>query len=178
MHPVDPAIMDYLQSLHSTEHACVAAMEDYAHAQGFPIIGRPAGQSLLVLALAIGARSICECGSGFGYSAYWFARAVGPQGRVICTEGEATNATRAENYLTESGLWDRIDFRVGHAQSTLAAAAHPFDLIYNDAYKDQYPEIWTLARSRIRPGGLYIADNCLWQGRVTHDPPLPEAHEG
>jgi predicted O-methyltransferase YrrM len=44
-----------------------------------------------------------------------------------------------------------------------------FDICYNDVDKGDYPDIWQMAKSRLRPGGLYIADNVLWHGRVAVD---------
>jgi predicted O-methyltransferase YrrM len=55
------------------------------------------------------------------------------------------------------------------AQDILADTLGLFDIVYNDVDKPQYPETWLQARDRVRPGGLYIADNVLWSGRVTPD---------
>lgn len=169
--PVDPMIERYLFGLHAprSDHPVLQAMESLAVEKNFPIIGRLVGQFLLVMARAIGARRVFEFGSGYGYSAYWFAEAVGAEGQVICAEGSADNATLAAKFLGEAGLWSRVDFRTGMAQQIFATLPGEFDICYNDADKGDYPEIWHLARSRIRPGGLYIADNVLWHGRVAVD---------
>jgi predicted O-methyltransferase YrrM len=66
-------------------------------------------------------------------------------------------------------LWDRIDFRAGMAQEVFAQTEGLFDICYNDVDKGDYPAIWLMAKDRIRPGGLYIADNVLWRGRVAVD---------
>ena len=63
-------------------------------------------------------------------------------------------------------MWDRVDFRVGNAQDQFLQVEGEFDICYNDADKGDYPQIWNMAKERIRPGGLYIADNVLWHGRV------------
>jgi predicted O-methyltransferase YrrM len=109
---------------------------------------------------------VIELGSGFGYSAYWFTRAVGAGGRVVCTDGDAANRDLAEGFLARAGRWDRVDYRIGMAQDALRALPGPFDVVYNDIDKLDYPEAWLLARERIRPGGLYACDNVLWSGRV------------
>jgi len=67
----------------------------------------------------INAERVFEFGSGYGYSAYWFARAVGSKGQVICTDADFLNQEKAEQYLSSAGLWDRIDFRAGMAQEFL-----------------------------------------------------------
>jgi predicted O-methyltransferase YrrM len=168
--PVHPKIFDYLASLHQRhDEPVLLEMETEAEERGFPIVGRVVGAFLEIMALSVGARTIFEFGSGYGYSAYWFSRAVGPDGRVICTDGKAENARKARTYLERVGRWDWIDFRVGWAQDVFRATDGLFDVIYNDVDKDAYPEVWRLARERVRPGGLYIADNTLWYGRVVQD---------
>lgn len=114
----------------------------------------------------IGAKRVFEFGSGYGYSAFWFARAVGVDGQVICSDGKNDNKILAEKYLAKAGLGDRMTFDVGIAQDIFNQTNGEFDICYNDVDKGDYPEVWRLARNRIRPGGLYIADNVLWHGRV------------
>ncbi|MFI5303204.1 MAG: O-methyltransferase [Nitrospiria bacterium] len=165
--PVDPRIEDYQMDLaKSCDNPVLLQMELKARKEDFPIVGRLVGLSLLLLAKSIGAQRVFEFGSGFGYSAYWFARAVGRKGKVICTDGNKENCRLAKNFLSKADYWSRIDFRVGKAQEMFSEFRGSFDICYNDVDKGQYPEIWEMARERIRPGGLYIADNVLWHGRV------------
>ncbi len=175
--PVTPAqITSYVQRLHRVKsHPVIEKMEKLAEENRFPIVGRAAGEFLHLMALSIGAKQIFEFGSGFGYSAYWFSLAVGENGKVICTEGDAKNVERAGAFLAEAGLTERVEYHCAWAQEHFKQTFQDFDLIYNDADKDAYPEIWQLARTRLRPGGLYIADNALWSGRVTL--PSEEVHE-
>jgi predicted O-methyltransferase YrrM len=107
-----------------------------------------------------------ELGSGYGYSAYWFARAVGAGGAVVCTDGDPGNAELAEGYLSKAGVWDRIRYRVGDALQGFAAEQGDFDIVYCDVDKDGYPDCWRAARDRIRVGGLWLCDNVIWSGRV------------
>lgn len=162
----DAATADYLGNLADLEHhdPILVEMETRAAEYGFPIVGRAVGRYLELAARAIGARRVMELGSGYGYSAYWFARAVGPEGEVICTDGDPDNARVAETYLRRAGLWDRVRYRVGDALEGFAAEAGEFDLVYCDVDKDGYPDCWRAARERIRVGGLYLCDNVLWDG--------------
>ena len=68
--------------------------------------------------------------------------------------------------MSRAGLLDRVNFQAGMAQDIFANTDGLFDVCYNDVDKGDYPEIWLLAKDRIREGGLYIADNVLWRGRV------------
>lgn len=161
---VDPRIEDYLQGLLGGEHPIAAEMEDAA--DGFPIVGRVVGVTLEVLARAVGARRVLELGSGFGYSAYWFARAVGPGGEVHMTDTDPEKQDRAADYLDRAGLGDRVHSHVGEALDVFDDVDGEFDVIFNDIDKTGYPEAWRRAHERIRPGGLYLCDNVLWSGRV------------
>ncbi len=165
--PVHPAIEDYMRGLlRQTDHPVLIEMERVAQENNFPIVGRLVGVFLETLARTIDARRIFEFGSGYGYSAYWFAKAVGPKGQVICSDGDLLNKEKAEQYLGSASLWDRIDFHAGLAQKIFSQTEGLFDICYNDVDKGDYPEVWQMAKNRIRPGGLYIADNVLWHGRV------------
>ena len=168
--PVNPAIEDYMYGLlKKTDHPVLLAMEELARERNFPIVGRLVGVVLETLARSVNARRIFEFGSGYGYSAYWFAKAVGALGEVICTDGDPLNKEKAEQFLSAAKLWDTVDFHTGMAQTVFAQTDGFFDICYNDVDKGDYPEVWQMAKDRIRPGGLYIADNVLWHGRVALD---------
>jgi predicted O-methyltransferase YrrM len=162
------AIEDYIRGLLARhDEPVVLEMEAEAEKKGFPIVGRMVGVVLEILARSIGARRVFELGSGYGYSGYWFARAVGPAGELHLTDGDPENEKKAQNYLSRAGLWDPVRFHVGDAVTSLNATAGDFDIVYCDIDKEGYPEAWGAARNRIRRGGLYICDNTLWSGRVT-----------
>jgi caffeoyl-CoA O-methyltransferase len=165
---MDDKVESYLTSLAEAEHEddVLLAMEARADEHGFPIVGRATGRFLELAARAIGARRVMELGSGYGYSAYWFARAVGEEGEVICTDGDADNARFAEDYLGRAGVWDRVRYHVGDALEGMAAETGDFDVVYNDVDKHGYPDCWRAARDRIRVGGLYLCDNVIWSGHV------------
>src|SRR5690242_21439524 len=105
---MDDRVERYLTDLAGIEHgdAVLTEMEQYAEQHGFPIVGRATGRFLEVAARSIGARRVMELGSGYGYSAYWFARAVGEDGEIVCTDGDADNAKLAEQYLGRAGAWE------------------------------------------------------------------------
>ena len=163
---VDPRIEDYMRDLLGGEHEAAAAMEREAEERDFPIVGRTVGVTLEVLARAIGARRVLEMGSGYGYSAYWFARAAGETGEVHMTEGDEANQRKAMDYLGRAGLGDRVRSHVGNALDIIDHLDGAFDVIFCDIDKGDYPEAWRKASERIRVGGLYLCDNVLWDGNV------------
>jgi predicted O-methyltransferase YrrM len=164
---VDPRIEEYMRSLlERHDEPVLLEMEAEGKERGFPIIGRLVGVTVEVLARSVGAARVFELGSGFGYSAYWFARAVGQGGEVHCTDGDPGNEAKALDYLSRAGLEEPIRWHVGDAVTNLNAVEGEFDVVYNDIDKTGYPDAWRAARERIRVGGLYLCDNVLWSGAV------------
>src|ERR671911_1546474 len=140
---VDPRIERYMEDrLRRFDEPVLLEMEAYAEEMGFPIVGRNVGVTLEVLARSAGAARIMELGSGFGYSAYWHARAVGPVGEVHLTDGDPENEIKAAGYLKRAGLADRVRFHVGDAITELDLLDDEFDVIFNDIDKDGYPAAW------------------------------------
>src|SRR6266542_818256 len=156
---MDDGVERYLTELAQVEHdtPVLVEMEELAKQRRFPIVGRATGRYLELAARAVGARRVMELGSGYGYSAYWFAQAVGPDGEVICTDADPDNAKLAEDYLRRAGVWDRVRYRVGDALQGLQAETGDFDIVYCDVDKDGYPDCWRAGRERIRGGGIGAA---------------------
>ena len=172
---VDPRVEHYMRSLQDRhDEPVLLEMEAEGRERGFPIIGRLVGVTVELLARSIGARRVFELGSGYGYSAYWFARAVGPGGEVHGTDGDPANAAKALGYLERAGLADRLRWHVGDAVGNLAEVDGEFDVVYDDIDKEGYPDAWRAAAERIRVGGLYLCDNVLWSGAVAD----PEGDHG
>jgi caffeoyl-CoA O-methyltransferase len=168
MQITDPSIEEYVKGLLGRhDEAVLLEMEAEGKESGFPIVGRMVGVILEILALSIGARRVFELGSGYGYSGYWFARALGPTGELHLTDGDPENERKARDYLGRAGLWDAVSFHVGDAVESLEATEGTFDIVYCDIDKHGYPAAWRASRDRIRPGGFFICDNTLWSGRVT-----------
>ena len=175
MEIVAPAVDAYLKRLATVDDEPVLLeMEKLAEANGFPIVGRLCGQLLELLARSIGAGRIFEMGSGYGYSAYWFSRAVGPDGEIHLTDTDENNQRQALEFLGRAGLDEPIDYHVAGALEAFDETAGEFDIVYCDIDKHGYPDAWERAKERIRVGGMFICDNMLWSGRVTGDPSAPE----
>ena len=165
---VDPRFDEYMASrLIRLDEPVLLEMEAEGKQRGFPIVGRNVGVTVEVLARSIGARRVIELGSGFGYSAYWFSRAVGPGGEVHCTDGDQANVDAGRAYLDRAGLGDRVTYHVGDALTSFGELDDDFDIVFCDIDKPGYPDAWRAASDRIRVGGLYICDNTLGYGRGT-----------
>jgi caffeoyl-CoA O-methyltransferase len=162
------AVADYLTELAVREHLdpVLDDMEARAEERGFPIVGRAAGGFLDLAARMVGARRVMELGSGFGYSAWFFAGAVGGEGEVVCTDLDGDNEDLAEAYLRRSDRWAPVRWVTGDALEALRSEDGDFDVIFCDVDKEHYPDAWRLAAERLRVGGLWICDNVLWDGRA------------
>lgn len=168
---VHPLISQYLADVTPDRDAIQQEMEAYAAENNFPIIGPLVGRLLFTLARAIGARRILELGSGFGYSAYWFAKGTGEDCRILCTEENPENIEKALAWLTRGGVAQKVEFRNGDALDLLDNVEGTFDIILNDIHKQDYPRALALAVPKLRRGGLLITDNVLWSGRILDDKP-------
>jgi caffeoyl-CoA O-methyltransferase len=169
---VNPDVERYMRTLQARhDEPVLLEMEKEAEERDFPIVNRLVGVTLELLARGIGARRVFELGSGYGYSAYWFSRAVGPDGEVHLTDGDPENEKKALDYLGRAGLDGPIQFHVGEAVASLGRTDGEFDIVYCDIDKGDYPKAWEAARERIRTGGLYLCDNVLWSGRVAQEAP-------
>ena len=166
---VFPRIEQYLESLETTRDGVLTEMERQAAERDFPIVGPLVGRMLCLLAKSIGARRILELGSGYGYSAYWFARALPDDGELILTEGSAKNLAQAKEFFHQGGVRCRVQFELGDAFEILDRLPGEFDIILNDVDKQQYPKAFHQAVPRVRRGGYFLSDNMLWGGRVVHD---------
>jgi predicted O-methyltransferase YrrM len=164
---LNPNVEKYLNEILPPRDAVLTEMERLAKRRDIPIIGPACARVLYLMAKLINAKRVFEMGSAIGYSTIWWARAVGPQGEVFYTDGDASNARRAREYFTQAGVEKRIRVMVGDASASLKKTPGKFDIIFIDIDKDGYPEALRLALPRLRRGGLIVADNVLWSGKVT-----------
>jgi predicted O-methyltransferase YrrM len=175
---IDPAIDLYLHGLASPEDPVLREMEMLGAERSFPIVGPQVGQLLFVLARAISARRVIELGSGFGYSAYWFCMAVGPEGEVVLTETSAERAAEARRFLDRGGFGGRARIEVGDGLEVIERVGGDFDIVFNDVDKERYPQVLDRAAAALRPGGLLISDNMLWFGAVLDEEPAEASTRG
>ena len=170
---VNPEIDSYLERLTPAEDDIIKEMEEYAERNKFPIVGPLVGRLLFQLAVLCGAKNVIELGSGFGYSAYWFAKAVGADGTVVFTDASHENARMADEYFGRAGMKDRLEIITEDALSVLRESRGGFDIIFNDIDKEHYPAVVDPAYEKLRKGGVFITDNVLWSGRVLTDDASP-----
>jgi len=160
------SVEQYMYRLLPPRDAVLADMERVAEKNDVPIVGPAVGRLLYQLARFVNAGRVFEMGSAIGYSTIWWARGVRRGGKVYYTDGSSANAAQAEGYLQKAGVRDRVEILVGNALDLIDQVEGEFDIVFNDVDKHDYPEVFRKAAGRIRVGGLLVADNVFWSGRV------------
>jgi predicted O-methyltransferase YrrM len=170
-------VQTYLETLVPPRPPELAAMEEIARLQDFPIIGPVAGQTCYQLARLIKARRIFELGSGYGYSTAWFARAVwenceaegldpAAHGEVHHVVWDEALSQRARRHLDVLGYSPIVRYHVGEAVAALRESKGGFDIVFNDIDKQAYPQSLPVIDQKLRSGGVLVVDNMLWHGRI------------
>src|SRR5947199_10269326 len=168
MNLVAPRVAAYLDALVPPRPARLAELEAEARRTGFPIIGPATGPRCYLSGPSGTACPVFGLGSGFGYSTAWFARAVKENGggTVHHVVWDERLSREARDNLAALGLADVVEFHVGEAVATLRRASGPFDVVFNDIDKQDYPKALDVIVTKLRPGGLLLGDNMLWSGRI------------
>jgi predicted O-methyltransferase YrrM len=171
----DPRVEDYVldiaelagePSLPKALIETLGVMEETADRLNYPIAGRYVGRTLSVFACLTGATRILDAGDSLGYAGTWLSAGAGSEATILTTCNSEENLVRAREFHRRAELTSNFTYALGRASDTLETQDEPFDLIYSDVNKGDYPKMAKLAVDRLRPGGVYIADSCLWYGKV------------
>jgi predicted O-methyltransferase YrrM len=163
---VPEAIESYLSSLNHLADPVLEQIAADGARQKLPLIDAEVGALLRVLATSIGATRILEIGTAIGYSGIWLARALPKGGMLLTVEIDQGSATIARDNFARAGVADRVNVIVGDARRMLAKMAGPFDLVFQDGDKQLYGPLLDRLVDLLRPGGLLVTDNVLWDGEV------------
>lgn len=156
----------YLSGLNRAHDSVLDAIAHDGAAQDLPLVDAEVGALLQVLASAVGATRILEIGTCIGYSGIWLARALPANGMLITMEMNDERARIAKANFAKAGVSDRVSVMVGDAQLKIVKVAGPFDLIFQDGAKPLYNTLLEPLVRLLRPGGLLVTDNVLWDGHV------------
>ncbi|AGN02838.1 O-methyltransferase family 3 [Salinarchaeum sp. Harcht-Bsk1] len=151
-------------------------MDEYAEEHGFPHVGSALGGWLQFLARMVDAEHVFEFGSGYGYSAYWFARALPDDGRIVCTEIDEDEIEMGREYLARGGFGDVVSYEHGDAVEIVDRYDGPFDVVLIDHQKHRYAEAFEAVRDKVAPGGIVVADNVMTGGTIDFDALLEAWH--
>ena len=160
----DSRIDHYMMKLAKEHDPFLLEMEKIAHKKDFPIVGRLVGRLIFTLARLQNPRLVVELGSGFGYSAYWFAKAM-RRGRIVLTDYRDDYISYAEDLFHRTGHRKKAEFRVGDAVK-IAQEYRKIDILFIDIDKHQYLHAIQSLLPNLNSNALVIADNSLWYGKV------------
>ncbi len=160
----NPDIEKYIESLSVVDDPVLIEMEEIGHRENFPIVDRLVGRFLYVITKLKKPSLVVELGSGFGYSAYWFAKAI-DNGKVILTDYQEKNIERAREFFKKGGLEEKAEFYTGDAVE-IAKNFKNIDILFLDLEKTRYLEAVKSLENNLSKGAVIIADNVLWHGNV------------
>ena len=163
---VPEAIERYLAGLNRCSDAVLDDIARGNVARGLPLVDPEVGALLRVMAISCGAARVLEIGTAIGYSGIWLAGALPADGMLLTLEMDEERAREARDNFARAGLADRVSVIVGDAQLKVAKVSGPFDLIFQDGDKKLYTPLLDRLVALLRPGGLLVTDNVLWDGEV------------
>ena len=134
------------------------------------LTGAVQGRFLTMLARISGAERVLEIGTFTGYSSTCFAYGIKEGGMVDTLEINDELEDLIREGWERAGVRDRITLHIGDAKETLRTLSGPYDIVYMDANKREYCDYYDLIFDLVRPGGLILADDVLWDGKLWQDP--------
>jgi predicted O-methyltransferase YrrM len=165
-HVIQSAIAGYLGPLHRPVDPLLETIREEGLQAGLPLVEPDTARLLRSLVLAMRATKVLEIGTAIGYSTLWMAQALPPGGQLITMELDAERAATARANIERAGLGRTISVMVGDASRFLHKVAGPFDLIFQDGDKQLYEPLLDRLVGHLRPGGVLVTDNVLWDGEV------------
>jgi predicted O-methyltransferase YrrM len=164
------AIAAYLAELTAVEDDVLRHARERAAGGGMPPVSADSGAFLRFAARWVGAQAAVEIGSGAGYSGVWIVRGLAPRGILTTIEADPAHQRLAKDSYEEAGVPSRVRAILGRALDVLPRLSDGgYDLAFLDAAKAEYPEYLEHALRLVRPGGVILADNVLWSGRVADE---------
>jgi predicted O-methyltransferase YrrM len=178
---VNDRVGEYVSRLFAAEDEILISLREEADRTGLPpiSISPDTGRLLQVLLTAVGATRVLEVGTLGGYSAIWIGRGLPAGGTLLSIEVDPKHAEFAARYVRRAHLEEKVEIRVGRALDILPSLdGEKFDAIFMDADKEPLPIYFEWGLRLVRRGGLIIADNALWGGRVIDERVDDEATRG
>lgn len=165
----DPSLQAYAEEHSSPETDLLAAINRDTHAHvKMPrmLSGHLQGRVLAMISKLLQPGSILEIGTYTGYSAICLAEGLAGNGRLITLDINEELEDKVRRSFEDAGLSQRIDYRIGNAVDIIPGLPGAFDLVFIDADKENYATYYDLVIDRVNPGGVILADNVLWSGKV------------
>jgi caffeoyl-CoA O-methyltransferase len=162
-------IQVYCEAHTSAESSLLKSINRDTHANVLMprmLSGHLQGRLLAMISQMIKPERILEIGSYTGYSALCLAEGLTKTGKLITLDVNEELEARVRKYFEQSAFGAQIDFRVGNALTIIPTLTDHFDLVFIDADKINYGRYYDLIIDKVKPGGIILADNVLWSGKI------------
>lgn len=163
--------LEYLERLHPPLEPALRRIDEEGGREKIPVVGTAVGRFLRVVVAATRARRVLEIGTAIGYSTIWMGGALPEDGELVTIDPDRTRTERATKSWREARLRARLTVHNAAALDILPSLAGPFDLIFIDAIKTEYPGYLEGSLPLLRAGGVVLVDNLLWGGRASGSRP-------
>ena len=175
---IDEALLHYAEQHSAAEPEILAKLNRETHLkvmQPRMLSGHLQGRILSLFSKLLQPKTVVEIGTYTGYSALCLAEGLQDGGIVHTIDNNDERVPLLKRYFSEAGEQKRIQIHTGNALDILPGIEGPYDLVFIDADKHNYLNYYKLVLERMRPGGLIIADNVLWSGKVLETPKANDA---
>jgi predicted O-methyltransferase YrrM len=158
-------VIRYLQELKPERPPVMAEMEAFAEANNVPIVHWETGRFLATLVRATRPQLVLEVGTAIGYSTLHMAEAL-DGGKIVTIERDSDRVRQASDYLNRAGVADRVEIVEADAMEAIEGLDGPFDVIFLDATKTEYPRYFEMAEPKASDHAVLVVDNLLMSGDV------------
>jgi predicted O-methyltransferase YrrM len=134
--------------------------------------GHLQGRFLSMISKLVKPSYILEIGTYTGYSALCLAEGLAPNGKLFTLDVNPELEDLVNQYIEEAGYKNRIQMIIGDAYQLIRTLPHSFDLVFIDADKSSYSKYFDLLIDKLNPGGIILADNVLWSGKIIDEKSL------
>jgi len=165
---IDP-VFQYCELMSGEEDEVLAKLSRETQAKQIyarMISGPLQGRLLQFLSEMQKPKRILEIGTFTGYSAICLARGLSPEGELHTIDNNPEIEDFARKFFQIAGLSDKIQMHIGDAKNIIPSLPEIYDIIFIDADKENYPQYFDICLPKLREGGILIADNVLWGGKV------------
>ncbi|MFD2037178.1 O-methyltransferase [Belliella marina] len=166
---IAPELLAYCESHTTEEDELLLHITRETHAKVMMprmLSGHLQGKTLELITKLLNPKTILEIGTYTGYSGICMARGLSKDGKLITLDINDEIAPMVREFFNQSGLADQIDYRLGNALDLIPALEGNFDMVFIDADKANYINYYNLVIDRMNPGGIILADNVLWSGKI------------
>lgn len=159
----------YINSLIPDENEKLEAFRKECEERGLPIIHKEVGQHIKLVIEQLNAKKIIEVGANVGYSSIFMSHIMNNEGKVVTMERSEKFYQEALDNIKNFGLEKNIDVHFGDATEILDGIEGTFDLAFIDAAKSYYKTFFDKCCKKMKPGGIILSDNVLYQGMIATD---------